>query len=121
MANKRALKKAVKNVCADIATECLIAAQYVKGVEPEKMDAIVQRLADLQSSALSSISFGFDKIPSDFERLSDYKAAKESYFKKAYASFKQKFAAHINEVVKEMNNALPVEVKQANIETLKNV
>lgn len=115
MANKRALKKAVRNVCADIATECLIAAQYVKGVEPAKMDAVVQKLADLQSSALSNISFGFDKIPSDFANVSEYKAAKEAYFKKAYTSFKQKFAAHIDGIVKEMNDALPAEVKQANI------
>lgn len=119
MANKRSLKKAVRNVCADIATECLIAAQYVKGVEPEKMDAVIQKLADLQSSALSSISFGFDKIPSDFASVKEYKCAKERYFKKAFSSIKHKFSLHINEIVKEMNEALPEEVKQANIEASK--
>ncbi len=119
MANKRSLKKAVRNVCADIATECLIAAQYIKGVEPEKMDAIIQKLAELQSSALSSLSFGFDKIPSDFMNLKKYKDAKEVYFKKAYASFKQKFSSHINNIVTEMNAALPAEVKHANVESSK--
>ncbi|MBD5225380.1 MAG: hypothetical protein HDS68_05345 [Bacteroidales bacterium] len=119
MANKRSLKRAIKNVCADIATECLIAAQYVKGVEPEKMDTVIQKLADLQSNALSTISFGFDKIPSDFATRKDYKYAKAAYFKKAYKSFKQKFGSHINEIVKEMNEILPTEVKQANIEASK--
>ncbi|MDE6528858.1 MAG: hypothetical protein K2L78_07420 [Muribaculaceae bacterium] len=33
MANKRKLKKHIIYVCGDVATECLIAAEYVKGID----------------------------------------------------------------------------------------
>ena len=114
MANKRNLKKMVNNVCADIATECLIASEYVKGVDPLKMDAIITKLADLQANALSNISFAFDKVPSEFTTQKEYKTAKEAYFRKAYASFRHKFYVKVNEIVKERNQALPEEVKTAN-------
>lgn len=119
MANKRNLKKQVNNICADLATECLIAGKYVKGVEPAKMDAIVQKIADLQSNALASISFAFDRIPSDFSNLMEYNKEKEAYFRKAYAAFREKFSAHVQEIVKEMNAALPDEVKKANVAAAK--
>lgn len=118
MANKRDLKKVINNVCADIATECLIAAKYVKGVEPEKMDEIVGKLADLQAGALSSISFAFDKVPSEFENMREYNKAKSAYFRKAYNSLREKFSARIHEIVKEMNATLPAEVKDANKKSL---
>lgn len=114
MANKRDLKKVINNVCADLATECLIAARYVQGVEPEKMDAVVGKLADLQAGALASISFAFDKVPSDFENLREYHKAKSAYFRKAYNSLREKFSDRVQEIVKEMNAALPAEVKEAN-------
>lgn len=37
MANKRDLKKQVKYICGDLATECMLAAEYVKGVVPAEM------------------------------------------------------------------------------------
>ena len=36
MANKRDLKKQISYICGDIATECLIAAEYVKGITKTK-------------------------------------------------------------------------------------
>lgn len=114
MANKRDLKKQVKKICGNMATECLIAAQYVKGVEPKKMYAIVNKLAELQSHALTNISFDFDKVPSEFASMQEYRKAKESYFKQAYTAFREKFNGRIQEIVKEMNAALPQEVKDAN-------
>ncbi len=37
MANKRDLKKQISYICGDIATECLIAAEYVKGINKDEM------------------------------------------------------------------------------------
>ncbi len=99
MANKRDLKKKVKLICEDLATECMFAADYVKGVDANEMYGIVGKIATLQENALNRISFSFDKTP---------------YFKKAYDSFREKFNNHMQDVVKEMNGALPQEVKDAN-------
>lgn len=118
MANKRKLKKAINNVCADLATECLIAGQYVKGVDADKMDTLIDKLANIQSGALSSIYFSFDKVSSDFDDLRAYHKARTAYFHKAYASLREKFSNHVQEIVNEMNAALPAEVKEANKKSL---
>lgn len=114
MANKRDLKKQVKLVCEDLATECMFAADYVKGVDANEMYGIVGKIATLQENALNRISFSFDKTPSDFDNMHDYHKARKDYFKKAYGSFREKFSTHVNEIVKDMNAALPQEVKDAN-------
>ena len=47
MANKRDLKKEVRYICGGLATECLLAADYVKGVDRNVMRAIVGKIAAL--------------------------------------------------------------------------
>ena len=114
MANKRNLKKQVKYVCGDIATDCLIAGNYVKGVDKKTMQELVGKLASIQDNTLKNISFSFDKTPGDFENRHAYYAARKAYYKKAFASLKDKFNDRIQEIIKEMNAALPQEVKDAN-------
>lgn len=114
MANKRDLKKQITYICGDVATECLIAADYVKGVDAGKMREIVCKLALLQENALKSASFAFDKVPGEFASRQEYNKARAAYFKTAYGSLRDKFNNRILEIVKEMNAALPQEVKDAN-------
>ncbi len=114
MANIRDLKKEVRYVCGDLAAECLMARTFIKGVDRERMEEIVGDIAALQETALSRITFSFDKIPSDFASGREYRAARRAYFKKAYKSFREKFEGHVNDIVREMNAALPQEVKDAN-------
>lgn len=114
MANKRDLKKEIRYVCGDLAAECLIAKNFVKGVDPKAMTAIVAKVADLQVSALGNSTFSFDKLPHDFETGHAYRKARSAYFKKAYASLREKFYAKVNELVREMNVAIPQEVKDNN-------
>ena len=106
MANKRDLKKQISYICGDIATECLIAAEYVKGINKDEMRNIVCKLALLQENALKNVSFAFDKVPGDFSSRNEYK--------KARAAHREKFNTRIQEIVKEMNAALPQEAKDAN-------
>ena len=40
MANKRELKKEIKYVCGDLAAECLLAKNFVKGVDAKAMTEI---------------------------------------------------------------------------------
>ena len=107
MANKRDLKKQVKYICGDLATECMLAAEYVKGVVPAEMHKIVAEIASLQTSALASATFGFDKTEAEFE-------SKAAYNKKAFAALREKFNNKVQEIVKQMNAALPQAVKDAN-------
>lgn len=114
MANKRDLKKQIRYICGDIAAECLIAGEYVDGVDRKAMREIVRKIAILQQNALQGCSFSFDKVPSDFENLKEYHAARKAYFKKAYDTLREKFNKRVLEIVKEMNAAVPKAVKDAN-------
>ncbi len=113
MANLRDLKKEVKYVCGDLAAECMIAESFIKGVDREKMNGLVVRIADLQSTALSGVNFSFDKQPADFDSSRAYSAARSAYFRKAYKSFREKFYKHVNDIVHEMNAALPSTAREA--------
>ncbi len=114
MANKRDLKKEIKYVCGDLAAECLLAKNYVKGVDAKAMKEIITKIADLQISALNNVTFVFDKLPKDFESGAAYRKARAEYFKKAFSSLREKFYDKVNALVKEMNAALPQEVKDNN-------
>ena len=107
MANKRDLKKEIKYVCGDLAAECLLAKNYVKGVDAKAMKEIITKIADLQISALNNVTFVFDKLPKDFESGAAYRKARAEYFKKAFSSLREKFYDKVNALVKEMNAALP--------------
>lgn len=119
MANKRDLKKEVRYICGGLATECLLAADYVKGVDRNVMRAIVGKIAALQANALQGVSFSFDKVASDFDSVADYNKERRAYYKAAFDSFRKKFNTRVQEIVKEMNAALPQEIKDANKEAAK--
>ena len=53
-------------------------------------------------------------MPGDFSSRNEYKKARAAYFKKAFAAHREKFNTRIQEIVKEMNAALPQEAKDAN-------
>lgn len=114
MANKRELKKEIQYVCGDLAAECLLAKNFVKGVDANAMKEIIGKIADLQVSALGHVSFSFDRLPHDFESGHAYRKARREYFKTAYKSLREKFYDKVNALVKEMNAALPQEVKDNN-------
>lgn len=114
MANKRELKKEIQYVCGDLAAECLLAKNFVKGVDAKTMREIIGKIADLQVSALENVSFSFDRLPNDFESGHAYRKARREYFKTAYNSLREKFYNKVNAIVKEMNAALPQEVKDNN-------
>lgn len=114
MANKRDLKKQIKYICGDLATECIMAAEYVAGVDGKVMRQIVVDIALLQENALQNTSFSFDKIPSDFANRKEYNAAREKYYRTAFKVFHEKFMTRIQDIVKSMNAALPDSVKENN-------
>lgn len=118
MANKRILKKQIRYVCGDLAAECILAINFIEGINVEKMQEIVFEIAALQSTSLSHVSFSFDKIAADFASSHDYKIAKKSYNKAAFRTLKKEFDQKVQDIVKSMNNLLPQAQKDANKQAL---
>lgn len=114
MANKRDLKKQVRYICGDLASECMLAADYVKGVDRTTMQKIVSEIARLQTATLANMSFAFDKVPSDFDNGATYTKERLAYNRKAFNALRAKFNSRVQEIVKDMNAALPQAVKDAN-------
>ncbi len=114
MANKRRLKKAIKAACGNMAGECIITRNYVPGVDAQKIDEIIFNIADLQFVTIENVSFSFDKSESNFESHHEYKKAREAYFRKAYHKLISDFKKGVNDIVNQMNEALPAEQKERN-------
>ncbi len=113
-ANKRLLKKEIRTICGSLAGECVIAKLTIPGVNHEDFNKIIYELADLQDSAISLISVSFPQSASAFDGIKAYKDARRKYFKESFNRLKSIFNNRVDEIVKEMNAALPEEQKAAN-------
>lgn len=113
MANKRDLKKRIKFICGDIACECIMARNFIPGVDAEKMNNNIYEVASLQTSTLKRVSFVYDKVVADFECKKAYQKAKSKYFTEAYNKLHSDFNDGINAIIKSMNDSLSKEQKEA--------
>lgn len=113
MANKRNLKKQIRNICGDLAAECAIAIQIVPMVDKDKMSEIISRIAGLQESTLSRVSFSYDKSERDFNNRHEFIEAKKAYNLKAYRSLVADFNKTVEKIVDDMNAAMPKVAKEA--------
>lgn len=111
MANKRNLKKQVKYLCGDMASECILAIELAPNLDKEKMEDAIGQIAKLQFSTIGHITFSFDKSPRDFTSRKEYRHARKEYFKKAYSSIIKEFNAKVDEILKTMNSAIPTPQK----------
>lgn len=113
-ANKRLLKKEIRNICGALAGECVIAKLTIPGVNVEEFNKIIYQLADLQESAIRLVSIDFPQTPSSFNTPKEYVDARRAYYKESFTKLKLDFNARIVEIVKAMNKALPEDQKAAN-------
>lgn len=114
MANKRQLKKHIRYVCGDLAAEIMIASHALKGFDRDEVSRIVGRIASLQVSSLRHCSFNFDKASRDFESPAAYRRERSAYNRKAFARLRSEFRENVLSIVKDMNAAMPAEVREAN-------
>lgn len=114
MANKRTLKKQIRRVCGEIAAEAVIAYHSIPEVNSEAAGQIVGDVFELQCGSLSRVSFVFDKSRSDFENDAAYRAARRRYNAAAFAKLRTDFTEGVSKALKELNAAIPEEVRQAN-------
>lgn len=119
MSSKRVLKKEIRRVCGNLASECILAQEAFPSIDKEKMHQVVVQIATLQEHALQRVSAGFDRAKLSFDSGREYRAARHAYYQKAFADIKEEFNSRVAEIVKEMNALLPQEVKDANKEANK--
>ncbi|WP_302064275.1 hypothetical protein [uncultured Duncaniella sp.] len=106
-ANKRLLKKEIHRICGALAGECVLAKLAIPGISREKLNEIIYQLADLQQSALRLVSIDFPGVPSGYNSRKEDIMARRAYFKASYAKLREHFNARIQEILKEMNAAVP--------------
>jgi len=114
MANKRQLKKYITEMCGALASECVLANEYVADIDTKAMDAVILEIAALQDHAVSRCSIAFDKVPRDFADGRAYTAARNAYFREAFRNLVKEFNEKVGEIVKKMNALLPAAQREAN-------
>lgn len=107
MSNKRTLKKQIRYICGDVAAECILAKHFIPGIDKDKINEALSRVAALQETAISRANVVFDKVPGDFANEAEYRKARKEYFAKAFKSLNKGFETELEVVVKEMNSAMP--------------
>lgn len=107
MANKRILKKQINYACIDMGANCIVASALRSVVDETAINAVLDKIASLQTKTLKNINIAFDKAPRDFGSINEYKKERRQYFAKAYASLRENFNKEVEEIVKDMNAALP--------------
>lgn len=111
MANKRQLKKFIKNSCGSIAAGTVLAAVVFPDVDRNAVNEIVNDAVELQTKSLSRINVSFDKREADFENRGAYNKARHEYYAAALRSLLKDFDAKVLELVAKMNAAMPQAVR----------
>lgn len=114
MANKRNLKKQIKYACGDIALEIILTRECIAGTDAETLNDLIFRTADLQEKSIKNATFSFDRTPADFESKADYYKAARSYFRLAYKKFHEEFNKGLQEIVDDLNKAIPQSQREIN-------
>lgn len=113
MANKRELKKFIRNTCGALALDMILAKESFKQIDRKAVHDVIVAAARLQGKTLRRVQFSFDRSPKSFDDYKSYKKARAEYYRQAYATLLADFNTEVGEIVKEMNAALPEEVRKA--------
>ena len=113
MANKRDLKKYIRNTCGALAGEILLARAAFPAIERKTVHDIINEIAILQGRTLSKVAVAYDNKSCRKLDAASYNNERRKYFAKAYDSLLEEFDASVLEVVKKMNAALPADVREA--------
>lgn len=109
MGNLRNIKKNIKLICGDIASECLVAGTFNANADEKKLSDAICQAARLQTDTIRKVSVQFDKTPKDFENKRAYRAARRKYFKQAYSALDSLFFKEVDGILAKMNQAVPAQ------------
>lgn len=119
MTNKRQLKKHIRYVCGELAVTLLVANAGVRNFDTKKTPDIIGKIALLQETSVAHVSISYDKVPADFDNRKAYNTARAKYFATAYAKLLKEFGDKVQEIVKELNAAMPQEARDAIVKDFK--
>lgn len=104
MANKRDLKKNIKNICGEIAAEAIFACYAYENIDVAKMNDMVIALADLQQDSIVKVSVSYDKNIKSFNGdKKAYQKAKSQYYQSCFKTLISQFNDTLKQVLAEMN------------------
>lgn len=112
MANKRDLKKFIRNTCGALAAEIVLARAAFPEIPRREVHDIVSDIARMQCTSLAKVGISFDKTPGDFATVAEYHKAKRAYFSTAFGKLLGDFNDEVSGMVQRMNKALPEQVRQ---------
>lgn len=112
MANKRELKKMIRNTCGGLALDMISAGNVFPQINQKDVEQTVYDCALLQLNTLSKLNIIFDRSHSDFASPNEYTRARSAYFRKAYSALMVEFEKGVDSIIKNMNAALPDDVRQ---------
>lgn len=114
MANKRDLKKSIREICGDLAMNALLARMaFPDKVDENAINSIINEIAALQEDTIALSSFSYDKTPKSFATPAEYRRARRAYFATAYKKLDKDFLDRAIEILKQLNEAVPSEVRKA--------
>ncbi len=113
MANKRELKKFIRNTCGALALDMVLARESFPVIDRKAVHDVVLDVARLQTRSLARVSVEFDRTPAQFESKAAYNKARHAFYNDAYAKLLADFNKSVKEIVAKMNAALPDEVRKA--------
>ncbi len=90
-----------------MAAEAITASYIIPNIDSAKLKDCVIKIAELQTKALEHTNVSFDKAPRDYANIAEYRKARQTYFAKAYKSLIDTFNNQVQEILHEMNSALP--------------
>lgn len=105
MANKRQLKKYLKNTAANIAGETVFIINYFENVDEAKANDIIDRTLQLLTEKVAEASVSFDKtyaISFNKDRKA-YRKEKVAYFKQCYKKLVADYNEGVKAILKDMN------------------
>lgn len=112
MGNLRRLKKNIKYLCGDIASECIIAGTFIQEADEKKLADVVYKAAKLQTQSIRKVSVSFTKTPKDFANVKEYRKEKKKYFKNSFSALDSLFFKEADGLIAELNQALPKKNKE---------
>lgn len=113
MANVREFKKRISLICEELATDALIAQTlFPDKIDESRINAIINEIAALQDDTIVLTNFSFDKGRKQFENEKAYRRARHEYFKTAYKKLEKDFVERANEIIKQLNEAVPTEARK---------
>ena len=111
MANKRQLKKYMKNMAANLAGETVFILNYYDGIDEAKANDVIDKIFNLLTEKINDVSVDFDKTCKD-SFAGD--KARNAYYKAAYKKLYTDFTEGVSAVLKDMNALLSKEQLEEN-------